>query len=259
MDRSKESDDDLVGRVKSNGDQQAFRILVERHHSRVLGRFIKSCGNRQDAEDLCQQLWTRVASNLDSYQAQGKFENYVSKISTNLLHNHREQSQRRQQSISDSEFNPDTSRGKATASNEQRAQVEQLVTELIPKLSVEQRTAFLLRHESEFWQQEQRLSWHDLGTLTGVDADTAWQRFDSFRRKIFAGDIDGMRDSEEACVFFIWSQSQRPGKQFRYGDEDFSELLNIKPETFRTRYRTALRNLVLLRKGEGSDDGSERH
>lgn len=256
MDTSKESDDDLVGRIRNNSDQQAFRVLVERHNPRVLGRFIKSCGNRQDAEDLCQQLWTRVAGNIDNYQAQGKFEHYVNKISTNLLHSHRDQSKRRQERISDADFDPDTSRGKTTANNEQRAQVEQLVTELIPKLSVEQRTAFLLRHESEFWQHEQRLSWNDLGMLNGVDADTAWQRFDSFRRKIFAGDIDGLRDSEEACVFFVWSQSQRPGKQFRYGDEDFCELLNIKPETFRTRYRTALRNLVLLRKGE--DDESER-
>jgi len=247
MERVKESDDDLIDRIRNTCDQQAFRELVERHNSKMLGRFIKACGNRHDAEDLCQQLWTRVAGNINRYEGRGKFEHYVNTIATNLLYNFREQSQRSNAATSDSGFDPDTQPGRQTTSAEQRTEIAQLVSELIPKLRVEQRTAFLLRHESEFWQNEQRLSWDDLAMLNGIDTTVAWNRFETFRRKVFTEDIGKLRDSEEACIFFVWSQSQRPGKQFSYNDDDLCELLNIKPETFRTRYRTALRNLVKMR------------
>ncbi len=252
-DSSKELDDDLVEQVRRGGDQHAFQRLVERHNSKILGRFIKSCGNRADAEDLCQQLWTRVARNIDRYQAEGRFEHYINTIATNLLHNHRDQSQRSAAAVSGQEFDPDSRPARAVADTERRNQVEQLVSEFIPRLRVEQRTAFLLRHESEFWQDEQRLSWDDLAMLNGIDVATAWDRFDRFRRSVFADDDNRLRDSEEACVFFVWSQSQRPGKQFSYNDDDFCEMLGVKPETFRTRYRTALRSLVRMREGQSTD------
>lgn len=245
---SQETDDQLIDRVCEQNDQVAFQTLVERHNPNIMGRFMKATGHRQDAEDLCQQLWTRVATNLNRYERQGKFDHYIARIATNLLHSHRNRWVQAQAKVSGGAIDPDTTADQKNTDPDDRADVESLINELIPQLVVEQRTAFLLRHESEFWQDEQRLSWQDLGTLNGVDLDTVWQRFDTFRRSVLNGNASKLKDSEEACVFTVWSQAQRPSKDYRYSDKDFAEILDISPETFRTRYRTALKTLVNMRK-----------
>lgn len=55
---------DLLGRA-ARGDQQAWRVLVDRHSGMVWGAARAYSSNAADAEDVCQATWLLLAENLD--------------------------------------------------------------------------------------------------------------------------------------------------------------------------------------------------
>src|SRR5262245_61734552 len=59
QDARRAMESDLVRRVKS-GDQDSFRELVERHESKVFSVIHGILRNREDTEDIAQQVFTKV-------------------------------------------------------------------------------------------------------------------------------------------------------------------------------------------------------
>lgn len=58
--------------------------IVANHSARVYRLAYRLTGNRQDAEDLTQDVFVRVFRSLDTYQA-GNFEGWLHRITTNLF------------------------------------------------------------------------------------------------------------------------------------------------------------------------------
>ncbi len=81
------SDTNLMFRTK-NGDQQAFRELVERHKLSVLNLCLRFTGNKQDAEDLAQEAFIRVFQAAPSYEVKAAFTTWLYRITVNLCLNH---------------------------------------------------------------------------------------------------------------------------------------------------------------------------
>lgn len=55
-----ESDEELMTFV-ARGDERALGTLVERHAGRMHAHLVRMTGSREDAEDLLQETWLRVA------------------------------------------------------------------------------------------------------------------------------------------------------------------------------------------------------
>ena len=79
------SDFSLITAHRS-GDSAAFRALMARHHDSVMGFLVNRVGD--DAEDLFQETWARVAKSLDSYQDAGSFRAWVLQIARRLVIDH---------------------------------------------------------------------------------------------------------------------------------------------------------------------------
>ncbi|WP_293781712.1 RNA polymerase sigma factor SigE [uncultured Aeromicrobium sp.] len=58
--------------------------IVEEHSAQVYRLAYRLTGNRQDAEDLMQDVFVRVFNSLDSYEP-GNFAGWVHRITTNLF------------------------------------------------------------------------------------------------------------------------------------------------------------------------------
>lgn len=58
--------------------------VVAQHSARVYRLAYRLTGNRQDAEDLTQDVFVRVFRSLDRYEA-GNFEGWIHRITTNLF------------------------------------------------------------------------------------------------------------------------------------------------------------------------------
>jgi RNA polymerase sigma factor (sigma-70 family) len=73
---------ELIEQVLS-GEKEAFGILVDKHSrlvSHIISRMVK---NREDAEDVCQEVFIKVYQNLHSFQYGSKFSTWVAAITYN--------------------------------------------------------------------------------------------------------------------------------------------------------------------------------
>lgn len=77
-----DEDRDLVDRFR-NGDVAAFEELYRRHHSAVLRRLTRLCGNEAIAEELSQEAFLRAAQRITA-TGELRFRAWVMRIGTNL-------------------------------------------------------------------------------------------------------------------------------------------------------------------------------
>ena len=80
MDR--EPDDALVERLR-RGDDAAFRQLVLKYQKSLYNAAFRVLGREEDARDITQVVFLRVAERLDGYDARYKFFSWVYRIALN--------------------------------------------------------------------------------------------------------------------------------------------------------------------------------
>lgn len=76
----------LVRRARS-GDARAFEELVSQYQHRIFGLMLRMIGNRQEAEDLAQEVFITVHRALASYRGEGRFYTWLYRIATNTCKN----------------------------------------------------------------------------------------------------------------------------------------------------------------------------
>jgi RNA polymerase sigma-70 factor (ECF subfamily) len=79
-------DVELMLRVQCD-DAEAFADLVERFRVRVFGHFLRRLGDRQDAEDLTQEVFLRLYRHRKRYQPRARFATWLFHITHNLACN----------------------------------------------------------------------------------------------------------------------------------------------------------------------------
>lgn len=87
-DRSvEESPDAVLMRKIANGDEEAFRTLVERHQVAVVGTAAKMLGSHADGEDIGQKVFLRVWKSAARYRPQARFTTWLMTITRRLVFN----------------------------------------------------------------------------------------------------------------------------------------------------------------------------
>lgn len=156
------SDTDLMLRLK-DGDQSAFRELVERHKLSVLNLCLRFVGNKADAEDLAQEVFIRIFQAAPTYEVKAAFTTWVYRIAVNLCLNH----QRRKKIIQffslnhkyspNSQFDdrqPEIPVSENPDTEFERKELQQLVQDAIQSLPENQRTVIILHRYHELSYQE---------------------------------------------------------------------------------------------------------
>ena len=65
-------------------DPEAYDELVDAYGQRLFGFLYRLTGNREDAEDLLQEVYLRVVRTLPDYTHEGRFEGWLFRIAANL-------------------------------------------------------------------------------------------------------------------------------------------------------------------------------
>ena len=173
-----ESDTQLV-ELCLRGDQPAWEELVRRHASRLYQLFYRFTGNRQETEDLTQDVFLRVYQTLRSYRpAEGSFKTWVTSVGRNLLIDHYRRGRHdRQTSSLDDETSgvgertsPQPSPERTARQRELGRQVEQALLDLRPEL----REAVILRDLQE-------LEYREIQEILGVPEGTVKSRINRGR------------------------------------------------------------------------------
>ena len=76
----------LMLRVR-DGDQDAFRELADRYGARIFGFFRGRLGDRQEAEDLTQDVLLRLYRSRQRYEPRARFSTWIFHITQNVARN----------------------------------------------------------------------------------------------------------------------------------------------------------------------------
>jgi RNA polymerase sigma-70 factor, ECF subfamily len=71
---------ELINRLK-NGDQDAYRMVIEEYQTSVLNSCFKFVKNRETAEDLTQEVFLEVFKSIGSFRMESKFSTWLYRIS----------------------------------------------------------------------------------------------------------------------------------------------------------------------------------
>jgi RNA polymerase sigma-70 factor (ECF subfamily) len=149
-------DRELVVRAL-DGEEDAFRELLERFRRPVFSLIYRMIGDREQAEDLAQESFVKAFNNLDSYNPAYRFSSWLFKIANNHAIDHLRRARLSTVSIHGSPHAADAQREEETRivleshdeSPEQEIMALELGSEIeqaIARLRPEYRTAVILRH-----------------------------------------------------------------------------------------------------------------
>src|SRR5258708_36135999 len=65
------------------GDQDAFRILVDRHTRSIYTVIQRMTGNPQDTEEIIQEAFLRAYKNLERFEQRSSFATWIYRIAVN--------------------------------------------------------------------------------------------------------------------------------------------------------------------------------
>jgi RNA polymerase sigma-70 factor (ECF subfamily) len=142
--------DETLAVLASRGDQDAVSALVRRHSPRLYGFLQRYHPDRDDRDDLLQETWIRVFTNLDRFDPEKRFSTWLFQIALNLCRDlarrdrvrsgYRRETQEIQQGFTD-------------AKTEDRVDAMKAM-QAIETLPIEQKEVLLLRYYHEVPEAE---------------------------------------------------------------------------------------------------------
>jgi len=92
------SDQDLVARTAA-GDDDAYRILVERYSDFVYTVVLRVVRNEEDAEDVAQEAFVRAHGAISKFRGDSKFSSWLYRIAVNRALTHLKRRKRRPDTV----------------------------------------------------------------------------------------------------------------------------------------------------------------
>ena len=163
---------DLVRRVQS-GDQQAFRDLVERYQSKVHSVIYGILRNREDTEDIAQQVFTKVYFAINEFDCRCLPLTWICRIAINECYSHLRK--RRLSLVEESENGPEHA-GNLPPVDRTLAQRD-FLNKLMARIPAEERSLLIFK-------EVEGHSIADLAEMTGTTASAMKIRLFRARQKL---------------------------------------------------------------------------
>jgi RNA polymerase sigma-70 factor (ECF subfamily) len=170
----RDHDQELVEGCR-NGDRAAFAALVVRYQQPVYNAAYRVLGNAEDAADIAQAVFLKVAERLEEYDPRFKFFSWLYRIAINeslnlLRRNGREEPLDEEMDIPGADSaNPEWQLGEA--------QVSRRVQGALMRMRAEDRVMIALRHFSE-------CSYREIGAILELDDKTVKSRLYEARSRL---------------------------------------------------------------------------
>ncbi len=173
----------LVRRVQAQ-DEMAFREIVERYQSKVFSIIYGILRNRNDAEDIAQQVFAKIYFSIKNFDFRSSLLTWVYKITVNECYDYLRK-KRVRKLVYESDFSSDDTLrmenaepvgGPAPGVDQQLAQHD-LILKLLSKLSEEDRSLLLLK-------EVEGHSVEELSEMTGMNENTIKVKLFRARQKL---------------------------------------------------------------------------
>lgn len=140
------TDNELVERVRG-GDDEAFRLLVERHSRPLYRSAYRITGNAADADDVVQESFLRAYRAIAKFDARASFSTWINRIAINCSLDLIDSRRRREDRLDGEDelamvASHDASPDRVALGSE----MQRAVAAAMDGLTGNERTAFVLRH-----------------------------------------------------------------------------------------------------------------
>jgi RNA polymerase sigma-70 factor (ECF subfamily) len=156
-----------------DGDARAFELLYERHKGPLYRYLQRMCGRREVADDLFQEVWSKVIASRGRYEARAQFNTFLFRIAHNCAVDYFRRSgrphERAAQDVDDLAEELGAVEHEQPDAALSEAQVREDFRRALAELPPEQRDVFVLYEESG-------LTLEEIGRITGVAMETAKSR-----------------------------------------------------------------------------------
>jgi RNA polymerase sigma-70 factor (ECF subfamily) len=171
-----------------DGDSGAWAEMVRAHHKRVYGLCYRFTGNATDAEDLTQEVFLKIYSHLDSFDAaRGSLQVWIATMTRNLLVDNfrRTRNLRATGSLDDGWESADelppierlTSNGPSQHEQAARKELATMVQSALARVPVEMREAVILR-------DLQDMDYKEIAQVLGIPEGTVKSRISRGRAEL---------------------------------------------------------------------------
>jgi RNA polymerase sigma-70 factor (ECF subfamily) len=172
IDGAIDADGELMMRYR-RGDVRAFEILYARHKGALYRYLQRMCRQREVANDLFQEVWSRVIASRERYEVRAQFTTFLFQIAHNCAIDYFRRAERqRVNQTDDVDEMQDRLAGADVERPDRRAaelELRAAFKKALQRLPEEQRQVFVLREETG-------LSLEEIGKVTGVTMETAKSR-----------------------------------------------------------------------------------
>ena len=170
------TDAELIKAYKK-GDTQALEKIMEKYKTPIYSYLLKMVGNRDSANDLFQEIFLKFIKNIQSYNEEKKFANWIYTVAHNtVMDSFRKNKNRYIESLDQSKGEDFKSVAETIASKDLSPENILIKTEISGKiekafeiLSDEQKEVFIMRH---YWG----LSFKEIAEILKVPIGTALAR-----------------------------------------------------------------------------------
>lgn len=160
-------------------DEHAFNELVLAYEAQVYRLVWRMLGNREEAEDMTQEVFVQVFRSIESFRGDSKISTWIYRIAMNLTRNRAKYLSRRHQKnhseLDGVESNHSQAQGR-TAGETRRPdwdamgnEAERIVLECLAEMEEEFREILILR-------DVELLSYEEVGSITGLGPGTVKSR-----------------------------------------------------------------------------------
>lgn len=178
----------LLARLREY-DEQAFAEIFELYKDKVFGLIYRMLGNRQEADDVTQEVFITVFKNIESFRGEAKFSTWLLRIAANQSKNRIKYLARRPVDGGEIDDAAQSGGPGATPGPVSHAQIEppdkmleaaeteRLMQAAIAELDEEHRLLVILRDVEE-------MSYQEIGEITGLPEGTIKSRLHRARMAI---------------------------------------------------------------------------
>ncbi len=177
-------DDRTLVDLVLDGDQAAYKVLVERYQARVFAVAYGVLHNREDAREVAQEAFIKAYRNLPGFRRDASFYTWIYRITVNLgIDFQRRAYRKRETELDEARITPESAhhtgpRPMATPrQNLERKQLAQQIRAAIDMLPTDQRTAIVLR-------EIEGLSYKEIADAMGCAEGTVMSRLFYGRKKL---------------------------------------------------------------------------
>ena len=141
-------DDAAAVALAKGGDEDAFRLLVERHGRGVYRLAYRMTGRPEDAEDVVQEAFVRAYRQLDRFEARATFATWLYRIAFNCAIDYMRARPHRETAESHETLERHARAEVAPTHDDLvfAAEISDHVQQALNSLSEQERAAFLMRH-----------------------------------------------------------------------------------------------------------------